>query len=242
MEAEPTKAPQPDVQNVMALQALVYEMSQVHHLPADQRSTRVQQIGDDIERRARSLIEQVRVFRGVPTQDPRPPLALVSREPAPQRKPDLNARLRDTLSKFQSGFTLDELALELDVTVPNARKLLKPLELSGTVLDTQRRAGRKVIYAYIKPDRPPEAGPRNHPTKAPPEKDNPAYTEARATGMPVRIRTERADRKGRSTPGQRHKIITRDRNYERMQAAIEKRMEEQKQKAQKEPKWKRKRK
>lgn len=73
--------------------------------------------------------------------------------------------------------------------------------------------------------------PREHETKNPPENERPSYELAQATGMPVRIRTERNDRRARSTPGQRQKTIQRDRNYDRIQAAKLERAVEQRKKA-----------
>jgi hypothetical protein len=64
--------------------------------------------------------------------------------------------------------------------------------------------------------------------------------ESRATGEPVRVAAvEKLTRRGRSTPGTSHRHKQRDARYERAQAVREERIEAQKSKAQKEPKWKR---
>lgn len=83
-----------------------------------------------------------------------------------------------------------------------------------------------------------DPSPRDHPTKRPPEKDPPSYTQARATGMPVRIRKD--TRKMRSTAGQAHRLRQKEARFKEMESVKAVRAEAQKTKAQKDPKWKRK--
>jgi hypothetical protein len=226
MEAEPSQAPLPDTMNVLALVSTVQRLGDVEHLPADQRSTVIQRLGQEIEDRARTLIEQTQRYRGV--AEDRPPLSLVPQAPAQTSKPaDLSARVRDALLKFRDGFTVDELAAELGVSVPIARKLIKPHELSGAVFEVGR-VSRRTLYQYNKPKPAGGSGPSSHPTKTPEWRDNPAYTEARATGMPVRVAAmAKLTRKGRSTSGVQHHHRMRDKRFEEMMDAAEKRRNEQ---------------
>lgn len=83
------------------------------------------------------------------------------------------------------------------------------------------------------------ADPTSRPRHPLPEKEPPAGIEKKATGMPVRIRTERAQRRSLSTPGARQHHKNSERNYQRQQDAVAARAEAQKAKAQREPKWKR---
>lgn len=158
-------------------------------------------------------------------------------QPQPAPEPLSGQKVRNVLADFRTGISMSELAAELQESPKAIMAYLKPLMLSGTVI--QRGAGRGVTYAYVRGELGTTPARED---KRPPEKDPPAMLDSKATGMPVRIRTERADRKGRSTPGQRQKLIQRDRAYERMQAARKAAMEVQMAKAQKEPKWKRKKK
>ena len=58
--------------------------------------------------------------------------------------------------------------------------------------------------------------------------------------MPVRVAAaEKITRRGRSTPGVAMKVKNRDRNHARQQEAKRERAEANRAKAQKEPKWKR---
>lgn len=217
------RTPLPDPGNVLALTIAVNLLSSLD-VPADQRSTRIQQLGQEIEDRAHTLIEQTQRYRGV--AEDRPALALVPVAPEPVKPPDLSARLRDALLRYREGFTVDELALELDVTVPVCRKMLKPHELSG-VVEQFATVARKPLYRYNKPE-PPGGGPSSHPTRVPEWRDNPAYTEARATGLPVRVSAQkRLTRKGRSTAGTGHLARQRDLRYEKMMDARERAANEQ---------------
>lgn len=150
--------------------------------------------------------------------------------PPPEPEPVTGARVREVLQAFPGGITTKELALELDATVAEVRVFLKPMILGGAV----RQEGRVNVFVPA----PGDSSPRVD--KAPPEKDPPAYVEARATGTPVRIRTERKDRKARSTPGSRQKTVNQQRNWERLQAAKAERAEANRRKEQKPAKWERK--
>lgn len=88
-------------------------------------------------------------------------------------------------------------------------------------------------------------GPRYQPPKdsPPPEWKNTyigCYTEILSPrGMPVRIRTDKDARRMGSTPGQGHQWRLREKRFQEAEAARRARAEAQKSKAQKEPKWKR---
>jgi hypothetical protein len=92
------------------------------------------------------------------------------------------------------------------------------------------------IYEYV----PLPGGPRNHPVHVQPERMV-GYTEVLgARNGPIRIRTERDQRKSMSTPGARGHINRREQRYKAMQEAVEKRRALQQAKAKEEPEWKRK--
>ena len=145
------------------------------------------------------------------------------------------AMVRDT-ARALGRFTFTELRTEVGYPAVEVRKFFKPMLLGGTVTEIGR-VGRAPFYEFCRPDMP---GPREHPTRRPPEKDPPAGSDARATGVPVRVAAaEKITRRGRSTPGVAQKVKNRDRNYNRQQEAVAARAEANKAKAQKEPKWKR---
>jgi hypothetical protein len=228
-EPEHDKPLPPDLTNAAHIIGLLNQLSLADSLPAHERSTAIQVIGEDIEQKAKLLIKQTRAYRGIPIDD-RPALTLVS-TPEPKKAPDLASRMRDAMRTYASGFTLNELATELEVDVKVARRLLKPYVESEKVKDTGARMGRgQVIYEYVGSQPVPEKVEKiKH---RPPEKDPPAFVEARATGTAVRVAAmEKLTRRGRSTPGTSHKHRMRDRQYERMQEAKEKRAEEQRFKA-----------
>lgn len=124
-------------------------------------------------------------------------------------------KVREAMMKNEGGFTIKELASDLGWDLKAMKVYLKPMLLSGVVRDTGQRFSGQAILEFVKPEGPPV----NREHKRPPEKEPPAGLDARATGMPVRIRTEREDRRKRSTPGARQKVIQRDRAYERQEAA-----------------------
>lgn len=159
--------------------------------------------------------------------------ALVGKLPAPKLA---GGMVRDAARALQR-FTFSELRSELgSFSGPEIRKFFKPMLLGETIVEIGR-VGRAPFYEYRRPE---GDVPTHHPTARPPEKDPPALTESRATGMPVRVEAVRKlTRRGRSTPGTSHRHKQRDARYERAQAVRAERAEAAKSKAQKEPKWKR---
>jgi hypothetical protein len=145
------------------------------------------------------------------------------------------AMVRDAATRL-GRFTFSELRSELDQPAVELRKFFNPMLLDGKV---QRigNVGRAPFYEYQRPDGP---NPTHHPTRRPPEREPPAGTESRATGMPVRVGAqEKLGRRGRSTPGTSHLAKQRDARFERAQEVRAERAEARRSKAQKEPKWKR---
>lgn len=122
-------------------------------------------------------------------------------------------------------FTRAEFGELLGLRGTKVTKWIQLLVTDGQ-LDRFEDIDRTPKYRWLK-----LAQPSEHETKRPPENERPSYELAQATGTPVRITTERKDRRGRSTPGQRQKIVNRDRNYERMEAAKAERAAEQARKA-----------
>lgn len=102
------------------------------------------------------------------------------------------------------------------------------LMFNGTIEDTGDRInGRSDRYEEIYTFVPLPPGPRVHPTRTPPEVVW-GYTEILSPrGMPVRIRTERDQRRTMSTPGARGRIKRREQRYQAMQEAVEKRKQVQ---------------
>jgi hypothetical protein len=82
---------------------------------------------------------------------------------------------------------------------------------------------------YQKPG--PERVITRRPSRRPPEKDPPSYTEAPARGEAVRVVHHGKRGGAMSNPGQRHRIKQRDKRREAMEEAKTKRAEEQKAKA-----------
>jgi hypothetical protein len=144
--------------------------------------------------------------------------------------------VRDAVRRLRR-FTKKELVAELERPQREVDAFFKPMVLGGAIRDTGQRFGRAVIYEYARPD----AAPVERIRHTPPEKLPPAGTERRATGMPVRVSAQKKiTRRGRSTPGVGHQAKQRDKRYEQMQEAKAAAAEAQKAKAQKDPKWKRK--
>lgn len=103
---------------------------------------------------------------------------------------------------------------------------------NGTIYDTGDRVNgsgpEEALYSYV----PLPPGPREHPNFAPEWVITPGVGElAPRRGMPVRIRTERDQRRTLSTPGARQKKKQQEKNYERMQVAKAKRSEKDKDRA-----------
>lgn len=238
---------QPDqLVNLLALQAAAYELFTLNARSAADRATLKQSLGQEVEDRARTLIAAARELRGIVEEEPAPPLRVVPAPPAPApteavRERRLNgAAVRDVMMRFREGFTITELAAELDSTPARVRPFLKAAEAGKLIRDTGAKISGKHIYEVVTPAEAGVTGPREHPTHRPPEKEPPAGVESRATGMPVRVAAAvKASRRSRSTPGTRHQIRMRDQRWEAQQKAKEERAEAQKTKAQRDPKWKR---
>lgn len=223
-----------DLRNLVALQCAAARL-----FDTTEHSDELDALLADVERRAQSLVGRARYVRDKLLEGPQegaPPIVVVQARNvvgvAEEAGPLTGAKVRDVMMRYAS-FTISELMAELDCTRAQLKKFMQPMMLAGTVREAGKAFGKQ-SYEFV----PPEPAQINRETRVPPERDRPAYEEARATGMPVRITTERADRRGRSTPGQRQKIINRDRNYERMESAKRQRAEAQRVKAQKDPKWK----
>lgn len=117
-----------------------------------------------------------------------------------------------------------------------ATKRLAELQKEGLIeWNGKQRGGSR--FRFKKPD-PAKPEPRMR--QVPPERTKPAYTDAPRRGEPIRL--ENQGKKGtlmQSGGRGRTKAKARDRAYEAQQRAIEERMEAQKSKAQRDPKWKR---
>lgn len=124
-------------------------------------------------------------------------------------------RVRQAIMEAGGSFTMKEIATELGQPIAKVRPYWKALIAGGVIRDTGVKFSGSPIFEFVKPEG--EVVARE--TRLPPEKDRPAYEDAPRRGEPVRIRTERKDRKARSTPGARQKVINNDRNWERLQAA-----------------------
>lgn len=137
--------------------------------------------------------------------------------------------------------TISDLAESMWVDHAVAERLMKAALWHGIVFDTGDTDGREVIYEYVPIPAEPEFN--DHPTGTPEwrNKSIGCYDMAQATGMPVRIRTEREMRKIMSTSGGAGIHKRREQAYKRQLDAIEKRkLAEAKRKAEgrEEPKWK----
>jgi len=96
---------------------------------------------------------------------------------------------------------------------------------NGTIEDTgdtdqMNGSGEQPIYALI----PLPPGPRHHPHKLPPERVV-GYSEVLSPrGLPIRIRSERDMRRILSTSGARSKHVQREKRYQKMIEAQEKKL------------------
>lgn len=139
-------------------------------------------------------------------------------------------------------FTATDIAREMGVDIETGRKSVTALCMHGICKYTGDKVdgphGYEDLVEYIDlPD-----GPTSYVPSAP-DPVQAAIAGARIfveRGQQVRIRTERKNRRGMSTPGQRQKMKNQQRNWEKQQDAKAKRAEIQKSKAQKDPKWKKK--
>lgn len=133
-------------------------------------------------------------------------------------------RVRDA-GQYLGTFSLEELAYELETPVEALTFYIEKLLERGTFvydddgvrLSFERPGAERIITRYPKHRRP--------------EDDRPAYSEAVARGMPIRIVDH--GKRGRlgSTPGQRHRLKMKDQRYEDQQRARDERAAAQKAKA-----------
>lgn len=142
------------------------------------------------------------------------------------------------LEKFTAGDLAREMGVDYETGVRSVRALCMHgiCRYTGDKIDGPHGYEEIVAYAEL-PD-----GPTSYEPSAP-DPVQAAIANARIfvqRGEPVRIRTERKNRRGMSTPGQRQKMKNQERNYQRQQEAKVKRAEMQKSKAQKDPKWRKK--
>jgi hypothetical protein len=140
------------------------------------------------------------------------------------------------------AFTASDLARAMGVDLEVGERAVNALCLqeicvnTGDMLDGPH--GYEPVIEYV----PPPPGPTRYDAGPDPVEQTirQAGKIAVERGTPVRIRTERQMRRSLSTPGARQHHLNRDRNYQRMEEAKEKRRQAQQAKAQKDPKWKRK--
>lgn len=130
-------------------------------------------------------------------------------------------------------FTQDDLAETMAVEPETLNDFIKGLVRWGTIEDSGDRVngterGEEVIWSYI----PLPPGPTHHPHGTPPEiiavNQMGGFEIHSPRGMPVRIRSERDQRKTMSTPGARGRIKRREQRYWAMQKAVRERAAKQK--------------
>ena len=131
-------------------------------------------------------------------------------------------------------FTVRDLADSMAVTPESLRGFLIGMERHGTVTSMGSLDGtgefESIVYEWV----PLPPGPSEHPNGPLPEqmaRQYGAYELAPERGYPVRIRTERDQRKSMSTPGARGHIKRREERYQKMQAAVNERRDKQRRKA-----------
>lgn len=142
---------------------------------------------------------------------------------------------------FELGtFTASDLAFSMGVDQATGVRCVNALCRQGVCANTGDQIdgphGYETIVTYL----PPPPGPSSY--DAGPDPVAQAISQAGriavVRGLPVRIRTERKNRRGMSTPGQRQKMKNREREYQKQQDAKATAAAAQKSKAQKAPKWK----
>jgi hypothetical protein len=144
---------------------------------------------------------------------------------------------------YLNTFTATDLADDMAIHPELASRFIVAGLWHGIIEDTgdsiNGRGPRESIYRYV----PLPAGPREHPTRPPEWRSTPGcYELARATGMAVRIRSDRDSRRLLSTPGARHKMKLREQRYREQEQARMDMMEAMRKKEAKPPKWMRKKK
>ena len=136
-------------------------------------------------------------------------------------------------------FTATDLADDMGIHPDVAERFIAAGIWHGIIMDTGGRInGRgpsEPVYQYV----PLPPGPRFHPHHPPEWRNTPGcYSEAQATGLPVRIRSDRDTRRLLSTPGSRHLMKLREKAYKRQMEAREKAAAISEVKAKQIPKWK----
>jgi hypothetical protein len=141
------------------------------------------------------------------------------------------------------AFTASDLARAMGVADEIGQRAVTALCTQGMCVNTgdmlDGPSGYEPVIEYV----PPPPGPTSY--DGGPDPVAQAVRDARIEvdrGTPVRIRTERKMRRSLSTPGARQMHKNRERAYQRQEDAREKRRQAQKANAQKEPKYKRKKK
>lgn len=128
------------------------------------------------------------------------------------------ARVRD-FAREREAFTLGDVIVDGELTEADATHYVHRLLERGVI---EGSAGH---YRYV--HTPGDSSPR--PTRTPPERNPPAYTEAPKRGEAVRI----VDHGKRATATSRHREKLRDARHNAMQEAREQSAERQRAKAQK---------
>lgn len=143
--------------------------------------------------------------------------------------------IRDWIVRQTEPFTPSDASRATGLGPMDTMERIEHFEAKGVIKQVGESGMFKVIPANTLP------GPREHVTKRPPENEPPSFLEARATGMPVRVKaTQKATRRQRSVAGAGgiKGAKARDKRFERAEAAKAQRAEAQKTKAQKQPNWK----
>lgn len=138
-------------------------------------------------------------------------------------------------------FTIADLASVMAVPEEALEPFVFGLLYNGTIEDTGDRINGngpvQEIYSWV----PLPPGPREHETGIPAEvmavMEMGGFELLSPRGGPVRIRTERDQRRSLSTPGARQTHKLRELAYQRQEEARQKRAAEQSLKANKKPKW-----
>lgn len=225
-----------DEGNVLGLVAAVHRLTQAMALPNPaERSTMVQALGDEVERRAGQLVRETRTVRGLDAEPARVvplPTPTASAPPVPVGPGPLTGDRARRVMERMSTFTMSELIAELNCSRPTAKKYLDAaLTAKPPVVKAAGKLGRSPLFTWCAPPAP-NTDPTSRPKGPDPERMAGVGTERRATGDPVRVSAaEKLTRRGRSTPGVRHQAMMRDRRYEAMEAAKEARAREQRGKA-----------
>lgn len=140
-----------------------------------------------------------------------------------------------TWFQWSNIFMPSDIADFMGIDTSVAKRLIDAAVWHRIVKNTEETDGRETIFEYI----PLPPGPRLHKTGTPPERITPGvYDLAPANrGMPVRIRTERDQRKSMSTPGARGVINRREQRYKAMLEAVEVRKKKQAERLAADPNW-----